>query len=68
MVCSYNTTKQLPQSQRRILELERKNECCVSGPLLQSCHPRCSLAALASRCLQKPLICARSLKMQVQRP
>ena len=33
--CRYNTTKQLPDSQRRILELERKNEAVTAGCVAQ---------------------------------
>ena len=72
MTRSYNTTRQLPESQRRILELERKNESAVSGhaaaiAITLAAHS-ITLAALTSRRLQKPLIYARSLKTQVQCP
>ena len=60
---SYNTTKQLPESLRRVLELERKNEAVVAG----ACLPPRSRASASVLTLgsQRLLICERSLKLQV---
>jgi hypothetical protein len=72
----YNTTKQLPQSQRRILELERKNESAVAGAAAAVAHaapcccPRCSLLLLptlpAGRCRLTPSPEAADLRAQLE--